>query len=362
MIVTSKDESLGLDGFYKESELPLLIKRKGMAIWNDGVVEILDRRNLPHSQEYIDCHNTEEVASAIEEMVIQGAFSISIAAGYGLALSAQNSITSMDEICNAALRLKKTRPTGLALSRILDLCIIKAENAIKNNLSVVDEIIKTTDTVASNLAVQARKTAQFALTKLNSGDTLLTHCFPDRSYVYLLMEAKYNNIMLNVICSETRPYLQGTKLSSWCASELGFNTYVISDGMGGALMKQKKINAFITAADTVCMDGSIANKVGTYQYALAANSNNVPYYVLRQSGPDMEYNNGDSVVIEERSGDDLLFMKGDRIAPEGVQGLYPCFDITPPELVSAIITDRGIFEPDKISTYKTSKVFLDSQI
>ena len=110
------------------------------------------------------------------------------------------------------------------------------------------------------------------------------------------------------------------------------------------------------------MDGSIANKVGTYQYALAANSNNVPYYVLRQSGPDMEYNNGDSVVIEERSGDDLLFMKGDRIAPEGVQGLYPCFDITPPELVSAIITDRGIFEPAKISTYKTSKAFLDSQI
>ena len=149
MIVTSKDESLGLDGFYKESELPLLIQRKGMAVWNDGVVEILDRRKLPHLQEYINCHNTEEVAIAIEEMVIQGAFSISIAAGYGLALSAQNSITSMDGICNAALRLKKTRPTGLALSRVLDLCMIKAKNAIKNNLSVVNEIIKTTDAIAS---------------------------------------------------------------------------------------------------------------------------------------------------------------------------------------------------------------------
>ena len=358
----SKVESIGLDGFYQESELPLLLKHKGMATWKDGTVKILDRRKLPFTQEYILCHTFEEVAIAIEEMVIQGAFSISIAAGYGLALSAQVAGASIKDIYSAASRLKKTRPTGLALSRVLDLCLLRAKNAIKNNLTVADQIIQLTDLIASDLAMQARRTAQYALTLLNDGDTLLTHCFPDRSYVYLLMEAKRKSIKLNIICSETRPYLQGTKLSSWCAAELGFDTYVISDGMGGSLMKRGKIDAFITAADTVCMDGSIANKVGTYQYALAAYANNLPYYVLRQSGPDMENINSDSVIIEERSGDDLLHLEGKKFAPNGVLGLYPCFDITPPELVSAIITDRGIFDSNKIKNYIDAKSFLSNQI
>ena len=273
----SKAESIGLDGFYQESELPLLLKHKGMATWKNGAVQILDRRKLPFSQEYILCHTFEEVAKAIEDMVIQGAFSISIAAGYGLALSAQIGGASIEDICNAAIRLKKTRPTGLALSRVLDQCVLRAKDAYKNKLTVANEIVQLTDLIASNLAMQARRTAQYALTLVNDGDTLLTHCFPDRSYVYLLLEAKRKSIKLNIICSETRPYLQGTKLSSWCATELGFDTYVISDGMGGSLMKQGKINVFITAADTVCMDGSIANKVGTYQYALAAYANNLPY-------------------------------------------------------------------------------------
>lgn len=353
---------LGLDGFYDESALPTLIKREGMAVWENGEVIILDRRKLPQSQVYINCKTTNEVAEAIEMMVIQGAFSISIAAGYGLALSAQKNNLSIKNLREAAARLKATRPTGLALSRVMDLCLSRAETAIENGSSVVDKIIETTDIVASDLAKQARKTAQYALNLLNDGDTILTHCFPDRSYAYLLMEAKYNNISLNVICSETRPYLQGTKLTSWCAAQLGFEVHVITDGMGGALMKEGVINAFISAADTVCMDGSVANKVGTYQYALAANANNVPYYVLRQSGPDKENKSGGDIIIEQRSGQDILSFNGIKIAPNNVKGRYPCFDITPPELVSSIITDRGVFNANAIHTYNEKEPFLDNLV
>jgi methylthioribose-1-phosphate isomerase len=132
--------------------------------------------------------------------------------------------------------------------------------------------------------------------------------------------------------------------------------------MGGALMKEGTINAFITAADTVCMDGSVANKIGTYQYALAANANNVPYYVLRQSGPDNENKSGGDIVIEQRSGQDILTFNGVKITPNNVKGRYPCFDVTPSELVSSIITDRGIFNANEIHSYNEKEPFLDNLV
>ena len=350
-----------LDGFYRESELPLLIKRRGMATWENDSVVILDRRKLPHSEEYLTCRTTEEVALAIESMAIQGAFSISIAAGYGLALSMLNNY-SLLSIKEAGNRLISTRPTGLALSRVINLCLQKAEEAINHNKSPKDVVLDLTTKVASDLAKQARRTAQYAISLIPDGASILTHCFPDRSYVYLLLEAKRQNLNINFICSETRPYFQGTKLTSYCSSEMGFKTKVITDGMGGALIREKKIDIFMTAADRVCMDGTIANKIGTYQYALAANINDVPYYVLRQSGPDVESKSEDDIKIEVRSGEDLTKLNGLDHAPKNVEGYYPSFDITSAHLVSKIITDRGIFEPKKIYSYYDSDSFVKDSL
>ena len=173
-----------LDGFYRESELPLLIKRRGMATWENDSVVILDRRKLPHSEEYLTCRTTEEVALAIESMAIQGAFSISIAAGYGLALSMLNNY-SLLSIKEAGNRLISTRPTGLALSRVINLCLQKAEEAINHNKSPKNVVLDLTTKVASDLAKQARRTAQYAISLIPDGASILTHCFPDRSYVYL---------------------------------------------------------------------------------------------------------------------------------------------------------------------------------
>lgn len=355
----SKERALrGLEGEFAESELPLLIRRAGMADWDDGVVRILDRRALPLNEKYLECRTTEEVAVAIEDMVVQGAFTSAITAGYGLALGDGKRDLTQESIEKLAQRLLITRPTGLALKRMVEASVAAAGRAFTAGDDVVSAIVATVDAAAADLARQGWKTGQRAAAMLESGTTILTHCFPDRSYVYMLLELARSEKSIRVICSETRPYLQGARLTALCAQQAGFDTSVITDGMGGFLMRRGDIDAFITAADRVCMDGTVCNKIGTYQYALAASANALPYYVLRQSGPDLESANEHDIVIEERSGDALLYSGGERTAPEGVRGIYPGFDITPPQLVGAIVTDRGVFAPGKISQYVDTEAFI----
>lgn len=241
--MTANIDRLGLEGEFNEAQLPLLVRRAGMAEWDDGVVRILDRRALPLSETYVECRTTEQVATAIEEMVIQGAFSLSIAAGYGLALAAQGSPNDSTAIHSGAARLIRTRPTGLALQRLMNVCLQRSDDAIAAGKDPVAAIVGTVDHAAATLARQGWKTGQRAAALLDDGATILTHCFPDRSYVYLLMEARKAGKDLNVICSETRPYLQGARLTSLCALEAGFNTTVITDGMGGFLMRRGEIDA-----------------------------------------------------------------------------------------------------------------------
>jgi methylthioribose-1-phosphate isomerase len=355
-------DRLGLEGEFNESELPLLVRRAGMAEWDEGLVRILDRRALPLTEKYLECRTTEEVAVAIEEMVIQGAFSLSIAAGYGLALSASAGQSDMEGLRPAADRLLKTRPTGLALQRMMNYCLQQAKVAIENGQSASERIVATVDGAAATLARQGWKTGQRAAELIADGSRILTHCFPDRSYVYMLMEAARAGKQLQIICSETRPYMQGARLTSLCAQQAGYEATVITDGMGGFLMRRGDIDVFVTAADRVCMDGTVCNKIGTYQYALAANANDVPYYALRQSGPDRESAGEGDIEVEMRSGDALLYCGGERTAPQGVKGLYPSFDITPPSLVNAIVTDRGVFEPSRIAEYVDTHPFVSDAI
>jgi len=358
----SGGDRLGLEGEFSEADLPLLVRRAGMAEWHGDRVRILDRRALPLVEKYLDCRTAEEVAVAIEEMVIQGAFSLSIAAGYGLALAAVSGQGDLNSIRSAADRLLETRPTGLALRRMIDACVQRADAAALAGNRPDEAIVLTVDMAAATLARQGWKTGQRAASLLEDGTSILTHCFPDRAYVYMLMEASRAGKRLNIVCSETRPYMQGARLTSLCALQAGFGATVITDGMGGYLMRRGDIDAFITAADRICMDGTVCNKIGTYQYALAANANGVPYYALRQSGPDRESANENDIDVEMRPGDALLYCGKERTAPQGVQGLYPGFDITPPDLVTAIVTDRGVFEPSKISSYVDTDSFVADAI
>jgi len=360
----SENDRLGLEGVFNEKDLPLLIRRQGMADWRDGVVRILDRRALPHHERYVDCSSVEEVAICIEDMVIQGAFSLSIAAGYGLALAVVDETGSdcRTRLHAASERLKKTRPTGLALQRMLAACMVAAEDALVAGESPIQAILATVDRGAAALARQGYETGRIACELLPDNATILTHCFPDRSYAYMLVEAKRTGKTLRVIASETRPYLQGARLTSFCAQQAGAEVNVITDGMGGFLMRRGEIDAFVTAADRVCMDGTVCNKVGTYQYALAAQANEVPYYVLRQSGPDVESADESGVEVEFRDGEEVVNICGTRTAPSGVEGLYPAFDITPASLVAKIITDRGAFQAAEIAAYVDAPPFVTDAV
>ena len=363
-------KKLGLEGVFEETDIPLPMRRTGISEWNGDFVRMLDRRQLPEKEVYLTLTSTEDVATAIEGMAIQGAFSISIAAGYGLALSANNNNPKDNShnddlivrINNAAKRLIKTRPTGLAIQRMINACLTAVNQAQQENSNLQTAILNIVDQASVALAKQGYETGKNICDLLPDDATILTHCFPDRSYVYLLLESKRRSKNLNVICSETRPYLQGSKLTALCANHVGFNTKVITDGMGGFLMKQGEVDAFITAADRVCMDGTVCNKIGTYQYALAAQMNNIPYYTLRQSGPDRESLTEKDITIEYRNGDEVIYINEKRTTAEGVSGYYPLFDITQAGLVSKIITDRGIFDPSNISDYVTTPAIIADAI
>lgn len=343
-----------LDGEYDESEIPLLLTRRGMVEWTGDSVRLLDRRCLPTNVRFIECRDVEDVARAIETMAIQGAFTLSLAAGYGMALAMRTADWRAREphpIRAGARRLLATRPTGLALARMVAACEASMAQARTRGEDAVDAIVRTVDARAARLARQALATARHALPLLMESDAILTHCFADRSLLYLLLEAKRSGKAMHVYCSETRPYLQGARLTAPAVKEIGHRATVVTDGMGGFLMRRGLAQALVTAADRVCLDGTVCNKVGTYQYALAARANGVPYYVLRQSGPDKESADEAHVEIEFRDGDQVLDFMGIRTTSDGVDGLYPAFDITPAELVTAIVTDRGIFDPRVIADY-----------
>ena len=341
----------GLDGEYREAELPLLVQRRGMAYWCDDHVRILDRRQLPHREVELVCRTVEEVAVAIESMAIQGAFTLAIAAGYGMALVAGDPATARAEGRNAARRLAATRPTGLALRRMLDMTEQTIERAVAGGADCRAEVVAAVEAQAARWARQALATARHALPLVPEGAGVLTHCFADRSFLYLLLEARRAGRTLDVYCSETRPYLQGARLTAMSVQQIGHPVTLITDGMGAFVMRQGRVGTFVTAADRVCMDGTICNKIGTYQYALAARANALPYYVLRQSGPDLESAGEADIHVEYRDGDSVLEFEGVRTAPQGVRGLYPAFDITPPELVTAVVTDRGVFAPSRLRDY-----------
>jgi methylthioribose-1-phosphate isomerase len=351
---------VALDGEYDEAQVPLLLRRRGMAEWADGRVRILDRRGLPATVCFIECRSVEEVAIAIESMAIQGAFTLSLAAGYGLALVAashagplQTLPTSLDA---AARRLVATRPTGLALSRMVAECIRAAQQAGPDKEALTAAIVATVDARAQRLARQALATARHALPLIANASAILTHCFADRSLLYLLLEARRAGRTLDVYCSETRPYLQGARLTAPAVLETGHRATVITDGSGGLLMRSQRVQAFLTAADRVCTDGTICNKIGTYPHALAARANGIPYYVLRQSGPDFESAGEDDIKIEFRNRKSVLEFMGIATSAGGVDALYPAFDVTPPDLVTKIVTDQGVFDPRAIDRYRRAEL------
>jgi methylthioribose-1-phosphate isomerase len=312
---------------------------------------LLDQRLLPWEEKYVECKTAEDVAWAIKEMVIRGAPAIGIVAALGVVLQAKrNPSRPKEEALRAIELLKNTRPTARNLFWAL-------ERMEKVALSGEPELVLSLEREALNIweeDLQINKAiAQNGAKLLGPSSRVLTHCnaggLATGGYgtaLGVIKRAFEEGKILQVYVTETRPWLQGARLTSWELKREGIPVTVVVDSAAGYLMSRGLVDALIVGADRVTSRGDVVNKIGTYTLAVLAHRHGIPFFVAAPlSTFDMDLLKGEEVLIEERDEKEVLEIYGKRVAPEGVTALNPSFDITPAELIKAIITEKGVLWP-----------------
>ncbi len=312
----------------------------------DAVI-LLNRAKYPFETEYVTCDTVDAVAQAIERMIVQGGPPLAYAAGLGLALAEPTEAGYRA----AAQRLLDTRPTADDLHHIIPQALDRALQALAKGSDPKQAVLTYVNSEIARGNQVSRRCGEHAASLLEDEDRVLTHCIAGAALCWMLWTAKQQGKRIHLIATETRPYLQGARLTAQCAKELGVEVTVITDGMPAHMMSQGMIDKFICAADRITMDGHITNKVGTFQIAIAAHYHGIPFYVLGYDGPDPNTPDAAGIEIEWRDGKEVLFCGGKRVAVEGARALYPAFDITPPHLIAGIVTDKGIYPPTLIRRY-----------
>ncbi|TJX14411.1 S-methyl-5-thioribose-1-phosphate isomerase [Tissierella creatinini] len=340
-----------------DEDLAFMLRYENVAWYEAGGVKILDRRIYPSRVEFVTCKSHEEVANAIRDMVTQSAGPYT-AAGMGMALAAYECRNFKEEdmisyLETAAYTLSHARPTTAKRMALVTEGCLKAARAAMAEGKPLDEAIfkRTIDSLNrrySTMEIVGENLVDLFPHKAN----IMTQCFGETIVGMMLRVARKRNKDIKLFVPETRPYFQGARLTASVACDMGFDTTVITDNMPAFVMANKKIDLFTSAADVICMDGNVVNKVGTYQIAILAKYHEIPYYVT--GIPD--YTRIDSVTIEERDPKEVIEIRGVRNTLDGVKGYYPSFDITPPHLVSGVVTDKGIFVPYDLQRYFSTEV------
>lgn len=324
--------------------------------FKDWTLYLLDQRNLPLKIDYVKCDTVEMVAEAIKNMVVRGAPAIGVTAAYGLVIAAKtfmkNDYKQFIEKMNYAKELlSNTRPTAInlfwALNQMEKLYI--NDNSFDN---IADILLKEAQAIEREDIELNKKIGEFGASLIKDGDGILTHCNAGAlatsgwgTALGVIRSAYYGGKRIHVYIDETRPYLQGARITSVEMLDLGVDCTLICDNMAGFLMRQGKINAVIVGADRIAANGDTANKIGTYSLAVLANYHNIPFYVVAPySTLDMDIKSGKDIPIEMRNKNEVLYCGKHQIAPKNINVYNPAFDITPSELISAIITERGVFK------------------
>jgi len=277
-----------------------------------------------------------------------------IAAAMGMALAAKQLLAEGGDfeakIRKASWELSHARPTTAGkMSAITEACAEVAIMAVAAGKAPDEAVFLHNIEVVNGRYARSAATASHLVNQFPDDGTVMTQCFAETIVGMMLRECRTRGKTIKVICPETRPYFQGARLTASVVCDMGFDVTVITDNMPGYTMKAKKVDVFTSAADVICMDGHIVNKVGTFQIALAARYWDIPYFVT--GSPNREHPTIDTVKIEERAENDVLEAMGVRTAMEGVHGFYPAFDITPPKLCDGVVTDKGIFSPYDLGKY-----------
>jgi len=324
--------------------------------WTDAGVRFLDHTKLPTEEIYVNCTTYRQVADVIRNMVVRGAPAIGVAAGMGIALGLNNSTAEsvadlkreFNEICKT---IGETRPTAVnlfwAIRRMQEKFeSLRARPIAQIKQSMVDEAQRMhAEDIAANQAM-----GRHGATLMPSSGGVLTHCnagaLATAGYgtaLGVIRAAVEQGKKIHVFADETRPFLQGARLTAWELVKDGIPTTVISDNMSGTMMKQGKIGAIVVGADRIAANGDVANKVGTYTVAILAKEHGIPFYVAAPiSTIDLETADGSGIPIEQRNTREVSHIAGKQMVPEGAQIENPAFDVTPAKYVNAIITERGI--------------------
>jgi methylthioribose-1-phosphate isomerase len=298
--------------------------------WDGHALSLLDQRLLPREEKWIEYRDPSAVAEAIRTMVVRGAPAIGVAAAYGMAMAT--------DLPGAAAELKAARPTAVNLAWAVDR-MLRANGAVAEAEAIHREDVE------ANMRM-----GRYGAALLGPSSTVLTHCnagaLATAGYgtaLGVIRAAIEGGKRVAVFADETRPYLQGARLTAWELQHDNIDVTLITDNMSGHFFQQGAFDAVIVGADRIAANGDTANKIGTYTVAVLANAHGVPFYVAAPlSTIDPACPNGAAIPIEERSGDEVTEMFGERVAPEGISVRHPAFDVTPARLITAIITDRGV--------------------
>ena len=322
--------------------------------WLDDKLRILDQSKLPWEQSFFDLANYQDVALAIKEMRIRGAPAIGVAAAYGIALGAQDIKTTDEDNFRKQLNqvmqtLATTRPTAVNLFQAINR--MRKIAAIGGNIPEIKEaLIAKAKQIHQEEIEATKRLSQLGAELIPDGFAILTHCnagsLATAGYgtaLGVIKAAKEQGKQLNIIVTETRPLLQGARLTTWELKQEGIPVTLITDSMAGYFMHQKKIDCVIVGADRIAANGDVANKIGTYTLAVLAKENDIPFYVAAPTSTiDLSLSSGAEIPIEERDPDEVTHIQGIRIAPGEIDVANPAFDVTPHNYIAAIITERGI--------------------
>lgn len=334
--------------------LAFLLRYENVAWFEQGSVKILDRRIYPEKIEYVECFSWQEVRQAIADMVTQSAGPYT-AAGMGMALASyqvrdklpRQQLLFLEE---AAQGLSTARPTTAnRMRQITSGCLAVARAAVDAGIDASAALFDATIASLNRRYSIMDKVGTSLAALFPHGGTILTQCFGETIVGTMLRAARRNNNPVRLFCAETRPFLQGARLTASCAADMGFDTTVITDNMVAYTMQHGHIDLFTSAADTIACDGHIANKIGTFQIALLAEHFGVPYYVT--GIPDSDKKTISDIRIEQRDPAEVLSFRGIRHTLPAVKAIYPAFDITPPNLIRGIVTDKGVYAPAALHTY-----------
>jgi len=327
--------------------------------YKDGILKLIDQTKLPLEHCVVDCKTYQEVASAITDMIVRGAPAIGVTAAYGIAIGVRTLNTGskdeffkdLEEICTT---MRNTRPTAVNLFWAVDRIYKKALEYRDKPIEEIKQIIAEEACRMDAEDVETNKKIGIHGNELiKAGATILTHCnagaLATSEYgtaLSVIRIAHAAGKKIKVCADETRPYLQGARLTAWELMQENIPVTLICDNMAGHFMQGGKIDCVIVGADRIALNGDTANKIGTYSVAVLAKENNIPFYVAAPvSTFDFSIETGSEIPIEERKAEEVTHIKGIRIAPEGVCAANPSFDVTPNRYITAIITEKGLIKP-----------------